>query len=85
MLERKYDSAITEVMARCGGGPQIQNALAGQTPDCIIASNGLTIGPRLDAPSPFFVTGSDRENEAGDEFIDPRPGVKVNATTREVL
>ena len=45
-----------------------------QNLDRIIASNGLTIGPRIDAPGPLFV----------DEFIDPRSGVKVDATTGEV-
>ena len=49
-----------------------------QNLDRIIASNGLTIGPRIDAPGPLFVT------EPVDEFIDPRSGVKVDATTGEV-
>lgn len=56
-----------------------------QNLDRIIASNGLTIGPRIDAPGPLFVTEPDREGEAVDEFIDPRSGVKVDATTGEVL
>ena len=56
-----------------------------QNLDRIIASNGLTIGPRIDAPGPLFVTEPDREDEAVDEFIDPRSGVKVDATTGEVL
>ena len=51
----------------------------------IIASNGLTIGPRVDVPGPFFVTEPDREDEAVDEFIDPRSGVKVDAKTGEIL
>lgn len=55
-----------------------------QNLDRIIASNGLTIGPRIDAPGPLFVTEPDREDEAVDEFIDPRSGVKVDATTGEV-
>ena len=33
---------------------------------------------------PLFVTEPDREDEAVDEFIDPRSGVKVDATTGEV-
>lgn len=56
-----------------------------QNLDRIIASNGLTIGPRVDAPGPFFVTEPDREDEAVDEFIDPRSGVKVDAKTGEIL
>ena len=36
MLDRKYDNAVTEGMAHCARDPQIQNALADQTPDCII-------------------------------------------------
>ena len=34
---------------------------------------------------PLFVTEPDREDEAVDEFIDPRSGVRVDATTGEVL
>ena len=56
-----------------------------QNLDRIIASNGLTIGPRIDAPGPLFVTEPDREDEAVDEFIDPRSGVEVDATTGEML
>ena len=56
-----------------------------QNLDRIIASNGLTIGPRIDAPGSLFVTEPDREDEAVDEFIDPRSGVKVDATTGEML
>lgn len=37
MFESKYDSAIAEVMTHCASDSQIQNALADQTPDCIIA------------------------------------------------
>lgn len=37
MIESKYDSAIAEVMTHCASDSQIQNALADQTPDCIIA------------------------------------------------
>lgn len=36
MLDRKYDNAVTEGMAHCARDPQIQNALADKTPDCII-------------------------------------------------
>ena len=56
-----------------------------QNLDRIIASNGLTIGPRIDAPGPLFVTEPDREDDAVDEFIDPRSGVKVDAMTGEML
>lgn len=56
-----------------------------QNLDRIIASNGLTIGPRIDAPGPLFVTEPDREDEAVDEFIDPRLGARIDASTGEVL
>ncbi len=56
-----------------------------QNLDRIIASNGLTIGPRIDAPGPLFVTEPDREDGAVDEFIDPRSGARINAETGEVL
>lgn len=47
--------------------------------------NGLTIGPRIDAPVPLFVTEPDAEDELVDEFIDPRSGAKVDAKTGEIL
>lgn len=56
-----------------------------QNLDRFIASNGLTIGPRIDTPGPLFVTEPDREGEAVDEFIDPRSGAKVDAMTGEIL
>lgn len=56
-----------------------------QNLDRIIASNGLTIGPRIDAPGPFFVTEPDREDEAVDAFIDPRSGTKLDAATGEII
>lgn len=56
-----------------------------QNLDRIIASNGLTIGPRVDAPGPLFVTEPDHDGEAVDEFIDPRTGPRIDAETGEVL
>lgn len=56
-----------------------------QTLDLIIASNGLTIGPRIDVPGPHFATEPDRYDEMVDEFIDPRTGQRVDAKTGEVL
>ena len=56
-----------------------------QNLDRIIASNGLTIGPRIDAPGPLFVTEPDPDDELVDEFIDPRSGARINAETGEVL
>lgn len=56
-----------------------------QNLDRIIASNGLTIGPRIDAPGPLFVTEPDHDCEAVDEFIEPRSGMKVDAVTGEIL
>ena len=56
-----------------------------QNLDRVIASNGLTIGPRVDAPGPFFVTEPDHEGEAVDEFIDPRSGARIDAKTGEIL
>lgn len=56
-----------------------------QNLDRIIASNGLTIGPRIDAPGPLFVTEPDHDDEALDEFIDPRSGTRLDATTGEIL
>lgn len=50
-----------------------------------VFGNGLTIGPRIDAPGPLFVTEPDAEDELVDEFIDPRSGAKVDAKTGEVL
>lgn len=56
-----------------------------QNLDRIIVGNGLTIGPRIDAPGPLFVTEPDAEDELVDEFIDPRSGAKVDAKTGEIL
>lgn len=56
-----------------------------QNLDRIIASNGLTIAPRVDAPGPLFVTEPDRDGEALDKFMDPRSGARVDATTGEIL
>ena len=50
-----------------------------QNLDRIIASNGLTIGPRIDASGPLFVTEPDHDGEAVDEFIEPRSGMKIDA------
>ena len=50
-----------------------------QNLDLIIASNGLTIGPRIDVPGPHFAT------EMVGEFIDPRTGQRIDAKTGEVL
>lgn len=51
----------------------------------IIASNGLTIGPRIDVPGPLFATEPDRDDEMVDEFIEPRTGLRIDAETGEVL
>lgn len=56
-----------------------------QNLDRIIASNGLTIGPRIDVPGTLFVTEPDRDDEMVDEFIDPRSGARIDADTGEVL
>lgn len=56
-----------------------------QNLDCIIASNGLTIGPRIDAPGPLFVTEPDHDGEAVDGLIDSRSGVKIDVETGEIL
>ena len=56
-----------------------------QNLDRIIASNGLSIGPRIDAPGPLFVTEPDAAEEMVDEFIDPQSGVAIDASTGEVL
>lgn len=56
-----------------------------QNLDRIIQSNGLTIGPRIDSPEPFFVTEPSPEPGGGNEVIDPETGVRVDATTGEVL
>lgn len=56
-----------------------------QNLDRIIASNGLTIGPRIDVPGPLFVTEPDRDDEMMDEFIDSRSGAKMDAKTGEIL
>lgn len=45
-----------------------------QNLDRIIASNGLTIGPRIDAPGRLFMTEPGYEEAPADEFIDPRSG-----------
>lgn len=56
-----------------------------QNLDRIIASNGLAIGPRVDAPGPLFVTEPDHEGEAVDDFLDPRSGAKIDAKTGGIL
>jgi len=53
--------------------------------DRIIASNGLTIGPRIDVPGPLFVTERDRNDEIVDEFIEPRTGLRNDTETGDVL
>lgn len=40
---------------------------------------------RYYGPVPLFVTEPDREDEAVDEFIDPRSGTKLNAETGEMI
>ena len=45
-----------------------------QNLDRIIASNGLTIGPRIDAPGPLFVTEPDPDDEAGRRVHRPEVG-----------
>ena len=52
--------------------------------DRIIASNGLTIGPRFDERGPLFHMEPDG-TDGRDEFIDPRSGVKIDAETGEIL
>lgn len=56
-----------------------------QNLDRIIASNGLTIGPRIDAPGRLFMTEPEHGEEPVDEFIDPRSGAKIDANTGELL
>ena len=56
-----------------------------QNLDRIIASNGLTIGPRIDVQGPLFVTEPDRDDEMVDEFIDPRSGTRIDAGTGVIL
>lgn len=55
-----------------------------QNLDLIIASNGLTIGPRIDVPGPHFATELGRDDEMVGEFIDPRTGQRIDAKTGEV-
>lgn len=43
------------------------------------------IGPRIDAPGPLFVTKSDHDGEAVDEFNEPRSGIKFNLVIGEIL
>ena len=49
----------------------------------IMASGGLSIGPRIDSRDPLFHLEPD--SEAVDEFVDPLSGVKIDADTGEVL
>lgn len=45
----------------------------------------FTIGPRIDAPGPLFVTKPDHDGEAVDEFNEPRSGIKFNLVIGEIL
>ena len=45
----------------------------------------MTIGPRIGAPGPLFVTEPDRDDEMVDELIEPRTGLRICAETNEVL
>lgn len=45
----------------------------------------FTIGPRIDAPEPLFVTKPDHDGEAVDEFNEPRSGIKFNLVIGEIL
>ena len=56
-----------------------------QNLDRIIASNDLTIGPRIDVPEPLFVTEPDRDDEMVDEFIEPTTSLRIGTETGEVL
>lgn len=56
-----------------------------QNLDRIIASNGLSIGPRIDCEGPLFVIEPSQEDSAVDEFIDSRSGIAINAETGEIL
>lgn len=49
------------------------------------AEDGLTIGPRIDAPGPLFVTEPDHEEGVVDEFIELSSGMKIDAATGEIL
>lgn len=55
-----------------------------QNLDRIIASNGLTIGPRIDVPGQFFVTEPDSEGEVVETFISGER-IRVNQDTGEIL
>lgn len=49
----------------------------------IMASGGLSIGPRIDSKGPLFHIEPDCDG--ADEFIDPLSGEKIDADTGEVL
>lgn len=49
----------------------------------IMASGGLSIGPRVDSEGPLFHIEPDCDGV--DELIDPLPGAKIDADTGEVL
>lgn len=53
--------------------------------DRIIASSSVTIGPRIGAPGPLFVTEPDRDDEMVDESIEPRTGLRIDTEADEVL
>lgn len=53
--------------------------------DRIIASSSVTIGPRIDAPGPLFVTEPDRDDEMVDESIEPGTALRIDTETDKVL
>lgn len=51
----------------------------------IIASNGLAIGPRVDAPGGLFVTEPAGCTEMAGVIVDPKSGLRIDAETGEVM
>lgn len=56
-----------------------------QNLDRIIASNGLAIGPRVDAPGGLFVTEPKGCTGAKGGIIDPKSGLRIDAETGEIV
>lgn len=54
-------------------------------PFIILQRCEFTIGPRIDAPGPLFVTKPDHDGEAVDEFNEPRSGIKIDLVIGEIL
>lgn len=51
----------------------------------IIASNGASIGPRIDCEGVLFTGEADGADERIDRFVDPSSGIAIDAKTGEIL